>query len=103
MLDFLQGKYDTPRKPPTYEDLLWYSLTVYTVSAFSYSFVNFINFMNFSNNSTQIPKILKTPKAPPRPKRKQKNQDTSITLNNVILSFEKATPINYNRNNLNLS
>ena len=22
MLDFLQGKYDTPRKPPTYEDLL---------------------------------------------------------------------------------
>ena len=40
------------------------------------------------------------PKTPPRPKRKQKNQDTSVTLNNVLLSFEKATPINYNRNNL---
>ena len=42
----------------------------------------------------------KIPKAPKRPKRKQKNQDTSVTLNNVLLSFEKATPINYNRNNL---
>ena len=42
----------------------------------------------------------KIPKAPQRPKRKQKNQDTSITLNNVVLSFDKATPINYNRNNL---
>ena len=42
----------------------------------------------------------KIPKAPKRPKRKQKNQNTSVALNNILLSFEKATPINYNRNNL---
>ena len=33
-------------------------------------------------------------------KLKQKQQDTSVALNNIMLSFQKATPINYNRNNL---
>ena len=35
-----------------------------------------------------------------QPKRNQKNQDTSITLNNVLLSFQKGTPIRYDHNNL---
>ena len=104
MVELLQDKYDTPRKPVTYEDLCWYSLTVYTVSVFASSFTNFINFVNLSNNNPQV-QMPKTryhlyQKAPPKLKRKQKNQDTSVTLNNVLLSFEKATPINYNRNNL---
>ena len=76
----------------TYYDL---SLIVYTVSAFSYNWINFINFVNYSNNRSQISKKQKTPQRP-----KQKNRDTSTTLNNVVLSFEKATPINYDRNNL---
>ena len=42
----------------------------------------------------------KIPKMPKQPKRKQKNQDTSITLNNVILSFQKGSLTHYDRNNL---
>ena len=93
MVEFLQGKYDTPRKPATYEDLCWYSLMVYTGNVFASSFTNFTHFMP----QTQYHFYQK---APPKMKLKQKTPDTSVALNNIVLSFQKATPINYNRNNL---
>ena len=49
---------------------------------------------------TTPPKTQRHKQIPKASKRKQKKQDTSVTLNNILLSFEKATPINYNRNNL---
>ena len=63
----------------------------YTVTEFFYHFVD---------SGPQIPKIPKIPKISMQPKRNQKNQDTSITLNNVLLSFQKGTPIRYDHNNL---
>ena len=33
-------------------------------------------------------------------KLKQTKQDNSVALNNIVLLFQKATPINYDRNNL---
>ena len=76
----------------------------YTVSAFHNNFVNFINCANLCNTNSDyhMPKTryhLYEKKAP-KMKLKQKKQATSVALNNIVLSFQKATPINYDRNNL---
>ena len=76
----------------------------YTVSAFHNNFVSFINCANLCNNNPefQMPSTRYPPyqKKAPKMKLKQKKQATSVALNNIVLSFQKATPINYDRNNL---
>ena len=74
------------------------SLTIYAGNMF---------FFHMLDNGRQTQTIPTTPQKtqrhkqiPKAPKRKQKKQDTSIDLNNIMLSFQKATPINYARNNL---
>ena len=76
----------------------------YTVSAFHNNFVGFINCVNLCNNNPEF-KMPSTryplyQKKAPKMKLKQKKQATSVALNNIVLSFQKATPINYDRNNL---
>ena len=76
----------------------------YTVSVFHGNFVSFTNCVNLCNNNPQFQmpatRYHLYEKKAPKMKLKQKKKDTSVALNNIVLSFQKATPINYDRNNL---
>ena len=93
VIRIVRNRDDIIRKPATYKDLCWYSLTVYADCHL---------FPNICNNNPQMPKTryhLYQKKAP-KMTLKQKKGDTSVVLNNIVLSFQKATPINYDHNNL---